>query len=522
MLETAIVGGGLCGLALARHLNAAGVSCAVFEARERMGGRILSVPCGGTGMKVDLGPAWFWPESQPLMTRLVQDLSLSDFPQHDDGSALWLRDPDKKPESVQGEKLHGGARRLEGGMASLVERILEVLPRETLHLRHVLKGVYDHGDHVVLEFEHDGAQVTVAARHVVLAVPPRLAENQIRFEPPLEDELKAAMRETATWMAAHAKIVIGYDKPKWREQGFTGNGFADHEQAVIGEIYDSCDASGSAAALGGFLALSPEQRDLFQVGLPILIESQMAQFFGVAMVDGEQHYQDWAKEPFTCSETDRLTPPSPHAGVANPLLRGLLWDGRLHLGGSETSAHGMGYLEGALEAAQRIERSLLNRRALKPEPGRGDAGGGNETSLEQFRAWVGLQHDSAFTGYRYRLNLSLSRQQREQLTQRALLESVEEVFSAALARLEGLPFQTEGVAIERGRSGLTPLVQAPFGPFLKSLVEDVVAFNRTSCALSNFPWEHKLDGEYMQVILRDIAAAWQEFSRSVNTLLLVK
>jgi monoamine oxidase len=182
----------------------------------------------------------------------------------------------------------------------------------------------------------------------------------------------------------------------------------------------------------------------------------------------------------------------------------------------------MGYLEGALEAAQRIERSLLNRRALKPEPGGGDAGGGNETSLEQFRAWVGLQHDSAFTGYRYRLNLSLSRQQREQLTQRALLESVEEVFSAALARLEGLPFQTEGVAIERGRSGLTPLVQAPFGPFLKSLVEDVVAFNRTSCALSNFPWEHKLDGEYMQVILRDIAAAWQEFSRSVNTLLLVK
>lgn len=522
MLETAIVGGGLCGLALARRLNAAGISCALFEPRERFGGRILSVPCGRTGARVDLGPAWFWPESQPAMTRLVEELSLSDFPQYDDGSALWLREPDKRPELTQGEPVHGGARRLEGGMASLVERLLESLPPEMLRLQHVVQGIYDHGDHVVLDFDHAGAPVIVAARQVVLALPPRLAEERIRFEPPLEDELAAAMRGTGTWMAARARIVIGYDRAYWREAGYTGNGFAYHEQAVIGEIHDSCDASGRSAALGGFLALSPEQRDLFQHGLPILMDSQMAQFFGVEVAGGEQHYQDWAKERFTCAEMDRLIPAGAHAGVANPLLRGSLWGGRLHIGGSETGAHGTGYLEGALEAAGRIERALLNGRALKPGERSKAADMDNAASLERFQAWVDLQRGSAFNGYRHRLNLGLSRQQRDQLTQRALLESVEEVFSAALGQLKDLPFRTDGVAVERGRSALTPLVQAPFGTFLKSLVDDVAAFNRTSCALSNFPQEHRLGGEYMQVILRDVAAAWQEFSRSANALLLTK
>ncbi len=57
---------------------------------------------------------------------------------------------------------------------------------------------------------------------------------------------------------------------------------------------------------------------------------------------------------------------------------------------------------------------------------------------------------------------------------------------------------------------------------MQSILDDVIAFNRTSCALSNFPDEHHLSGHYKQVILRDIAAAWQEFSLSANRLLLAK
>jgi monoamine oxidase len=146
----------------------------------------------------------------------------------------------------------------------------------------------------------------------------------------------------------------------------------------------------------------------------------------------------------------------------------------------------------------------------------------NEASLARLRSWIETRGEVAFDLYRQRLNRALARQDREQLTQRALLGAAEEVFAQALLVIEALPFDLRFVPVERGRVGLMPAVQAPFGPFMKTLMDDVVAFNRTSCALSNFPDEHRLSREYSQVILRDLAAAWQEFSRAANGLLLAK
>src|SRR6202000_1021375 len=82
-----IVGGGLSGLYSARLLAASGMECVLLEARERLGGRILSVTAGG----FDLGPAWFWPDMQPRMTGLVQELGLTAFPQHSEGDVLIER-----------------------------------------------------------------------------------------------------------------------------------------------------------------------------------------------------------------------------------------------------------------------------------------------------------------------------------------------------------------------------------------------------------------------------------------------
>ncbi len=73
-----------------------------------------------------------------------------------------------------------------------------------------------------------------------------------------------------------------------------------------------------------------------------------------------------------------------------------------------------------------------------------------------------------------------------------------------------------------GRSALTLEVQAPFRHFMQTLLDNVAAHNATSCALSNFPEEHHLPKDYMQTILRDLAAAWQAFSLSANALLLCK
>jgi monoamine oxidase len=81
--DVLIVGAGLSGLALARHLTAAGVAHEVLEGRARIGGRILSAVGG-----MDLGPAWIWP-GQPRIAALLADLGLATFAQHSRGMLVY-------------------------------------------------------------------------------------------------------------------------------------------------------------------------------------------------------------------------------------------------------------------------------------------------------------------------------------------------------------------------------------------------------------------------------------------------
>lgn len=513
MLDTVIVGGGLCGLALANSLHGQGREFALYEARNRLGGRILSVP-GASGMALDLGPAWFWPDTQPRMTRLVEELGLASFPQHDSGAVLSLADHDRKPEVLATDSVHGGARRLEGGMASLVRALAERLPGDSLHLEHVLGAVRDRGDHVELHFAHGEVTVIVRARRVVLALPPRLLEERVRFEPALDEPTREAMRATPTWMADQAKVLVAYDRAFWREAGQSGNAFVSHDHVALGEIFDACNADGDKAALGGFFALPPPFRaSIHSGGVAMLVSSQLVQVFGQDAEGGEQHVQDWATEPYTCANLD-LTPPDGHPEYGNPGLRRRLWNDKLHFGGSETASYGGGYLEGALDAAARLLRTLVSGHAPVTQ-----AASPNDPGLGRFSDWVAAQRASAFARYRSQLNHDLAAQQREQLTQRALLGAVEQVYSAALDQLDGLPFDAAAVAIRNGRSDLTPRVLAPFDGFNQALLDEAVAFNRTSCALSNFPTEHDPDRAYVETILRDLAAAWREFALGANAVL---
>ena len=525
MLDVVIVGGGACGLALARGLAAAGVNFALYEARPRLGGRVLSVEDKASGMRVDLGPTWFWPATQPTIAALVKELGLTDFPQYDPGTALLLAFGDKKPETRMTPDLHSGARRLEGGMASLIEALAATVPAEAIHLSAVLRSVADRGDHVELSFETDGETETVTAKRAVLAVPPRLLAEHLAFAPELDALSRNAMRSAPTWMAAQAKAVVGFSgPPAWRSEGHSGNAFATHEQAVLGEIFDACDATGERAAVGGFFALSAELREAFGGGMPMLIDSQFVQLFGKSLeAGGEQHIQDWAREPFTCATID-LTPPSEHPDYGDPLLRQAFWEGKLYLGGTETAREGGGYLEGALVAAERIRLRLLDQKEtsmmISSEGASGEAL--NEASLARFREWVNAKRAPTFASYRQRLNFGLSNGQREQITQRAMLGAMEAVLKEALAVLESLPFDHSVVAVDKGRSDLTPLVQKAFDGFIQELLDGVIDYNRTSCALSNFPEEHKPSKDYLNVTLLDIAAAWKEFSLDANQILLDK
>jgi len=525
MFDVAIVGAGLCGLALARQLTARGLEVVVIEARERLGGRMHTRYCEATGQAMDFGPTWFWTETEPRITALLGELALASQPQADPGDALWLTDPNQRPERrIHAGGVHVGARRIEGGAGKLAQALADDLPPGTVRLGVALHALRDRGAFLELL---PVAGHAIRARQAVLALPPRLVGERLEFAPPLPVAVQDALAAAPTWMAAQAKAVTTFATPFWRAAGHSGNAFVRHAQAVLGEVFDASE--GEAGALGGFIALNPAQRENFKRGMPMLIDSQLAQLYGPEAQHGHQHLQDWAEEAWTCSALDRAGPPEPPQ--ANPLLRQPQWAGRLFFGGSETAAHGAGHMEGALEAADRIAHALCRPQVNKVggSPAHATAlhlaqaaDGARAEALGAFAASVLALRGLAPERYRLHLTRLLSNQQSEQLTQRALLATADQIYSESLARLDQLlpALDAAGSEVVHSRHALTAALLAPFEGWNKGLLDAALSFNGTSCALSNFELEHHPDADMLRAITLDLAAAWREFAFELNTRLL--
>lgn len=129
--DVVIVGAGLAGLAVATSLHERGVAVRSFEARQRVGGRLLSAAPHGQ-RRLDLGATWFW------------------FGNGADSLALALADRLPTGTVVSG----AAVQRVEAGDGRLA----------------------------VVADGH-----SVQAAHVVIAVPPALAASTIEFVPGLPD-----------------------------------------------------------------------------------------------------------------------------------------------------------------------------------------------------------------------------------------------------------------------------------------------------------------------------------------------
>ncbi|KAF5686243.1 monoamine oxidase [Fusarium circinatum] len=78
MLDLLIIGAGVSGLQAAVTAQKAGLSIAILEARDRVGGKSWTVPLQNTNGKADLGIAWVNDELQPLVWSYIQQFGLTD------------------------------------------------------------------------------------------------------------------------------------------------------------------------------------------------------------------------------------------------------------------------------------------------------------------------------------------------------------------------------------------------------------------------------------------------------------
>ncbi|MCS6319499.1 MAG: FAD-dependent oxidoreductase [Nitrospira sp.] len=357
----AIVGGGLAGLYAARRLHALGLGFQLFEARDRLGGRILSTNDAGQSSKdgFDLGPSWFWPEMQRGMAALVEELGLATLPQQSDGDVIVERTSREEPKRYQGIPQSPQSMRVAGGTGALITALSEKLPPEALHLdMRVTHATLNRFDVLLRIIALDGSEQDVAAEHVIFALPPRLLASSVAFTPDIDAATAIRWRDTATWMAPHAKFFALYQHPFWRKAGLSGT--AQSQVGPLVEIHDATTASGMPA-LFGFLGVGADQRAAIgEDALTRACIKQLTRLFGPeAGRPCATLLKDWAADPLTATADDRS--PSGHPEPARaPWVTGV-WKGRMFLANSETSTTAPGYLAGAIAAAEQavlqIQRS---------------------------------------------------------------------------------------------------------------------------------------------------------------------
>lgn len=359
--QVAIVGGGLAGLCAARLLRAAQVEFVLLEARDRLGGRILTVDETGHPADdgFDLGPSWYWPRMQPALAALVAELGLPAFEQNGEGDVIFERMSRETPQRYRPIAQEHQSFRLVGGTAALVRALARELPREQILLSAPVVAMALHSDGVELTIRYaDGRDETLVAARVIAAVPPRLLEATVSFSPEIDALTARRWRDTPTWMAPHAKFFAVYDRPFWRDVGLSGTA-----QSMVGpmvEMHDATTAAGEAA-LFGFLGVGAEQRAA--VGEAALMRACLDQFtriFGAgARTPRATLLQDWSTDPRTATAADRVAgghpEPDPSPWVTGP------WTELLALAGSETSPNEPGYLAGAVQAAERAVGELIGR-----------------------------------------------------------------------------------------------------------------------------------------------------------------
>ena len=248
---------------------------------------------------------------------------------------------------AQQDRVHGGTAGLCEAMArQLGERVqlgapvssIDQLPDDSLVVRYA---------------PGNGQPGAVHCDRVIVAVPPNQA-LRIRFQP----ELPAWRDKLLQRMPAGSciKCVARYDKPFWREDGLSGQ--VASPAGPVRVTFDNSEQGKSSGLLMGFLegdvarhysSVSAEERRA-------AVLDCFARYFGeAARTPLEYVDKDWSSETWTRGCYAALMAPGTWTSGGARLREA---NGPIHWAGTEFAVEWFGYMEGALESAERAVREV--------------------------------------------------------------------------------------------------------------------------------------------------------------------
>ena len=242
--------------------------------------------------------------------------------------------------------------RLTGGMQTLAERIAEPFIT-SIRLNSPVKSISQHEDGVTVL----GSDFSYQPRNIIVAIPPVLISN-IEFTPTLPI-LKTQLIDKMS-MGIVGKVLGVYEKPFWREQGYSGQVVAD-EHAPFQTLFDSSPGDSSYGVLLAF-CIADRARDFFskdqETRKTIAMES-FTRYFGEAAAKPVEYIDHcWAEEAWSKGCYAGLYPTGAWTNFQGTLAKPT---GHIHWAGTETSDVWYGYIEGAVRAGERAANEILNR-----------------------------------------------------------------------------------------------------------------------------------------------------------------
>lgn len=253
--------------------------------------------------------------------------------------------------------VHGGTQqqRVVGGMAQVTDALARQLG-DRVRLSSPVSGVTSRPDGVEVTLR-DGS--TVEGRTCIVTLPPKLAVA-LDYDPPLGPW----RQEIADSVPAGSVIraVAAYEKPWWREAGFSGQLGADEgDVRVLFDVSDDTDGR-ELGVLTGFFGAGPEANlahrssGLREVALSRAITGAFGE--GPRMVTYVE--RDWLAEEFTGGCHGAHFAPrawstsGPRLGEAH---------GNVRFAGAEFASRCNGYLEGALLSGREAAAAVLEQLA---------------------------------------------------------------------------------------------------------------------------------------------------------------
>ncbi|SNY46903.1 flavin monoamine oxidase family protein [Paractinoplanes atraurantiacus] len=119
-VDVVVVGAGVTGLTAAVRLREAGLKVAVLEARDRVGGRLLTETVDG--VRLEIGGQWVSPDQTALLA-MIDELGLTTYPRYRSGDSIYIgRDGVRKT-------FRGDAFPVPSDTAMEIKRVAEELDR---------------------------------------------------------------------------------------------------------------------------------------------------------------------------------------------------------------------------------------------------------------------------------------------------------------------------------------------------------------------------------------------------------